>query len=50
MSKKDHTQLGPLMPPDFDHDYVTGAVVPFLNLAMYLGEACISLFLPNCQN
>ena len=37
--KKQNAQLGPLMPPEFDHDYVTGAVVPFLNMAMYLGEA-----------
>jgi hypothetical protein len=37
--KKSNAQLGPLMPPDFDHDYVTGAIVPFLNMAMYLGEA-----------
>jgi hypothetical protein len=39
MSKKNNAQLGPLMPPDFDHDYVTGAIVPFMNMAMYLGEA-----------
>jgi hypothetical protein len=37
--KKSDAQLGPLMPPDFDHDYVKGAVMPYLTMAMYLGEA-----------
>lgn len=37
--KESNADLGPLMPPDFDHDYVTGAVIPFMNMAMYLGEA-----------
>ncbi len=38
-AKKSDAHLGPLMPPEFDHEYVEKVVVPFMNMPMFLGES-----------